>query len=260
MTLVSNVLFWAGGAPANMLLAAAHFTSAAYIAQSLEVTDTNRFLLERRVGYTQWGMVEQGSATIPVKWLIVAFLAITGTFHLLYALLGRRAASLRFIEYSITASIMFIIIALLSGEDNADVMFACAALIASTMFFGFVQDERLRYTGVGTSAFILGWAPFAAAWFLLIKRFFSTLAAAAEVPAFVKSIVWVELALFSSFAFVQWWWLVRRGAEAVGANSPVAGPRGVRVLQEYGGGYNVLSVTAKLFLAFTAYFGLKAIK
>jgi hypothetical protein len=152
-----------------MALATVHFAAAAFISQTLEIDDANRRILQREVKYTPFQVPGPAATTLGVKDLIVLFLALTGAFHMLYALAGRWSAALRFVEYSITASIMIVIILLLSGEDNGDLILACAALIASTMFFGILQDDKLRIRSLGGKAFWLGWIPFLVAWFFVIK-------------------------------------------------------------------------------------------
>jgi len=145
------------------------------------------------------------------------------------------------------------IIQLLSGEDNGDLVVACAALIATTMFFGLVQDDRVRNRSTSTKAFYLGWIPFVVAWFFVIKRFFFSLSLSDKVPDFVRWIIWGEVALFSCFALVQYFFLVRPTGSAIGAETS----GNENALMRYAGAYNMLSITAKMFLALMAFFGLK---
>lgn len=254
------MLAWLGGPSANLAIAAVHFAAAATISQLLETNDQNRRFIEHTLSYTPVQTPGPATITVNVKTLIVFFLAVTGAFHVLYALAGNAAVSLRFVEYALTASVMLVIIQLLSGETDGDLVLACAVLTASTMFFGLLQDDRLRIRSIGGKAWWLGWIPFAAAWFFVVKRFFFTLSQSDNVPEFVRQIVWVELALFSCFAVVQYIFLVRRDGAAAGAADPGAGAVGDRQLKRYSGAYNVLSITAKLFLALMAFFGLRSMK
>lgn len=241
------MLEWLGGEPANLALAATHFAVAAFMSANLEESP----LLRRNLHFTPVDSANAPATTeIDLRSLLVFFLVATGCFHLFYAMLGASGARLRFFEYAITATCMFVILQILSGEDNADVVVACAALTASTMLFGVLQD---RNTAAGETrsgaAHWFGWVPFLAAWALLIKRFLNSISRSANVPDFVKRIVWIEFALFSCFAVVQYVYAVRLDGSRARAHA-----------LEYAGAYNLLSVTAKLTLAFTVFFGVKAMK
>ncbi len=249
-----SVLEWLGGSTSNMLLATVMFMMAVYVSQALEVTDANRFIIERPLNYTPLQEPGPQVTVVSVKTLLVFFLAVTGAFHVIYAYAGTRATSLRFVEYAITASAMLVIIQLLSFEDNADLILACATLMATTMLFGLIQDGRLRSRAIGTQAFWIGWIPFIVAWFFVVKSFLFTVSLAPdEVPWFVKYIIWGEVALFSCFAIVQYIFIVRESGSAIGAE--VSGDK--EALLRYAGSYNLLSITAKMFLALMAFFGLK---
>lgn len=250
---MSAVIQSFGSPSANMLIATAMFVTAASVSQSLEINDSNRRLIERKLYYTPAEKPGPAETTISVKTLLVFFLAVTGVFHVIYSFTSNRPVALRFIEYSITASVMMMIIQLLSGEDNGDLVVACAALIATTMFFGLVQDDRVRSRSTSTKAFYLGWIPFVVAWFFVIKRFFFSLSLSDKVPDFVRWIIWGELALFSCFALVQYFFIVRPMGSAIGAETS----GNENALMRYAGAYNLLSITAKMFLALMAFFGLK---
>ena len=229
---------------ANLGFALLHFLSAAVVGTMLP-DDLPQNIEKPAVMFVNPNG-KTGSFRINIKYLIIAFTLITGMFHLLYALRGM-AGKLRYIEYAVTASIMIMIIQLLSGEDNFQVLVLVLGLIASTMLFGFLQDDKIMYPGLSTAAFWFGWVPYIAAWFVVIMRFLNSVNSANgdEVPGFVKSIIWIEFLIFSCFAFVQWWFVVRSAR-------PVGGPR-------YDGAYNLLSITAKMLLVWFAFFGLRGI-
>lgn len=252
-----QVLSWFGGTSGNLALAAAFFGVAAYMIAELEdapvlkqtLTYTSSDQVNNILSYLPFG----GYAKIDVnlRTLLIFFLVVTGCFHLLYALLGPAGARFRFIEYLITATCMFVILQVLSGERNADVVASCAALMASTMLFGFLQD-RATFSGDAQLGlpYLFGWLPFSVAWIMLIKRFLASISIVKEyVPEFVKRIVWLELLLFSLFPLVQSFY-------AVADNGARARARPL----EYAGAYNVLSITAKMVLVFTVFFGLREMK
>lgn len=187
---------------------------------------------------------------LDIKYPLVAFPLITCFFHLLYARLGG-AGQLRYLEYSITASIMLVIIQILAGETVYENVQTIIVLMFVTMWCGFFQDLKIDMPKIGNVAFWVGWVPYIYAWTLVITRFFNTIAESNEdplsegVPTFVYLIIWIELAFFSLFGVVQWYYVVN----LKNYNE-----------QRYEGAYNLLSVTSKVFLVAMAFFGLKGME
>ena len=96
---MSAVIQSFGSPSANMLIATAMFVTAASVSQSLEINDSNRRLIERKLYYTPVEKPGPAETTISVKTLLVFFLAVTGVFHVIYSFTSNRPVALRFIEY-----------------------------------------------------------------------------------------------------------------------------------------------------------------
>ena len=241
---MSQILTAMSSKAANLGLALFHFTLAGVVGATLE-DDKNPNVTQPVVYMINPNRGGPLNTSISIKWLIVAFTIVTGMFHLVYAYQGY-AGRLRYIEYAITASTMIMIIQLLSGENDFIALLTVFALMATTMLMGFVQDEKLTNPGMTNASFWFAWVPYSVAWAVVIVRFFNTLNNASDpeaIPGFVKAIIWIELFFFTTFAFTQYFFVVRPGARYD--------------LKKYDGTYNILSVLAKGLLVGFAYFGIK---
>ena len=137
---------------------------------------------------------------------------------------------LRWLEYFLSAPPLIIVLAYLSGIRSAEMMLMLTALIATTMFYGWateemaIRDERrndawskkqptdtpLCNTIIRLFPFMFGCLPYGVAWAVIIFAFNTSIDRsrsnninAPQPPDWVQSVVWIEFALYSSFAFVQ---------------------------------------------------------
>ena len=142
---------------------------------------------------------------------IAVFLALAAIDHLLTATVARSTYEsdlrrginrFRWIEYSISATIMVLLIASYSGITEITAVIAIAGANVAMILFGWLQErfnppERSETTMLpfwfGTVA---GIAPWIAIWFNVLT--------ADEVPGFVYGIVVAETILFFSFGLNQW--------------------------------------------------------
>ena len=179
---------------------------------------------------------------------IAVFLGLAALDHLLTATVLRRTYEsdlrrginrIRWIEYSISATIMILLIASYSGITEITAVFAIAGTNVSMILFGWLQEkfnppERTETTMLpfwfGTVA---GTAPWVAIWFNVFN--------ADEIPGFVYGIVIAELVFFFSFALNQWLQYRRVGKWS----DYLFGEKT----------YLVLSLVAKSFLAWQIYGG-----
>lgn len=192
-------------------------------------------------------------------YMIGAFEIFTGLAHLAYLIglhLSRDRPSplylsqwFRWLEYAISAPVMFAIICILSGIREVYLLVALAGLISTTMSFGQFQDVLFRnnlekYFYI--QPFWEGFWPFAIAWSIVICEFFrAVLNAGRPIPSFVYAIIWVLLVLYSAFAMVQYVAIVRtRGTFE--ENMPARENR----LKSQDGAMHILSVVSKLTLSF----------
>jgi hypothetical protein len=144
-------------------------------------------------------------------WAIAAFFFLSALAHFSVAgprwqsyqtqLLGGRNPY-RWLEYSLSASIMIVLIAMLVGIDDIAALVALVGVNASMIGFGWMQ-ERYEAPGAGLGPFwigcIAGIVPWAAIAIYLIGP-----GARAHAPGFVYGIFFSLFVLFNCFAVNQW--------------------------------------------------------
>ena len=163
---------------------------------------------------------------IDLGWLIISFHLLSFGFQLAAALtnftgpiLGYRYSDmialnknpLRFIEYSFSASIMLIAIALLNGVTDINLITSIAILTSSCQLCGLVveylTDKTLRLI-----LHFTGWLQFCWAYGIIGHAFFKSIQASKDSdltgevsgpPDFVYIIVIIIFLLYSSFGLVQ---------------------------------------------------------
>lgn len=171
------------------------------------------------------------SGEIDVRYIIVAFFALSGVFQVVegYFFDFYYTPRLRFIEYSVSASIMIIAIAVESGIRDLYTIEMMFILIWATQIFGLFADalsvlsERFDivyqiepiYQVLGPWSWMLphfaGWATCVGAYAPILDNFFeSNKASDTKAPGFVNVIVFLQFGLFSCFGFVQLYSLVKR--------------------------------------------------
>jgi hypothetical protein len=190
----------------------------------------------------------QGLFDVPIGPAIAVFLLLaafdhfaTGTFarRTYERDLGRGINRFRWVEYSISATLMVLLIASYSGITDITAVVAIAGANIAMIMFGWLQ-ERMNPPGRTSTTMMPFWfgtiagvAPWVAIWVNVIG--------APEVPGFVYGIVIAELVFFFSFGLNQW--LQYRGVGRWG---------------DYAYGektYLVLSLAAKSVLAWQIYGG-----
>ncbi|MEL7209064.1 MAG: heliorhodopsin HeR [Actinomycetota bacterium] len=142
---------------------------------------------------------------------IALFLALAAIDHLATATLGRSVYEadlrrginrFRWAEYSLSATVMVLLIASYSGITEITAVMAIAGANVGMILFGWLQEkfnptDRAETTMMpfwfGT---LVGIAPWVAIWFNVVT--------ADEVPGFVYGIVVAESVLFFSFGLNQW--------------------------------------------------------
>lgn len=111
---------------------------------------------------------------------------------------------LRFVEYSISASIMLICIALLNGVTDINLITSIAVLTAACQLCGliveYLDDVRMQWL-----IHLTGWLQFGCAYGIIFHAYFKAASAVdgVEPPDFVYAIVIALFLLYSSFGFVQ---------------------------------------------------------
>ncbi|NMM15610.1 MAG: heliorhodopsin HeR [Cellulomonas sp.] len=148
---------------------------------------------------------------VPIGWAVAVFLALAALDHLLTATaargtyerdLRRGINRFRWIEYSVSATLMVILISFYSGITGINAVIAVAGANVAMILFGWVQELMNPPGRTATTMLpfwfgtIVGLAPWISIGF--------NIAASETVPGFVYGIVVVQCLLFFSFGLNQW--------------------------------------------------------
>ena len=148
---------------------------------------------------------------ISIAWGVAAFLFLSAFFHFLIATVGnnryrdqlsRGQNQFRWIEYSLSSSIMIVLIAMLTGIGNIAALVAIFGVNAGMIFFGSVQ-ERYEEPGGSLWPFWMGSALGIIPW-IAIGVYLASPGSDAQPPSFVYGIFFSLFVFFNSFAFTQW--------------------------------------------------------
>ncbi|SCX15262.1 heliorhodopsin HeR [Candidatus Aquiluna sp. UB-MaderosW2red] len=144
----------------------------------------------------------------------IGFLALSALFHFIISspmFYGRYKAGLkknhnyfRWVEYSLSSSVMIFLIALLNGINGVAALIAIFAVNASMILFGALQ-EKYETPGNGKGLpFIMGSMTGIVPWLILILYIWQPGATnASEIPGFVYGIVVALFLFFNTFGFNQ---------------------------------------------------------
>lgn len=188
----------------------------------------------------------------PIGLTVALFLAISAAFHFIVAspmFFSRYQSSLlknqnifRWVEYSISSSIMIILIAQICGMTDIGAAIAIFGVNASMILFGWLQE---KYTVPGDGQwlpFIFGCITGAVPWIVILFYAISPGAQSGQqTPGFVYGIIASLFLFFNSFAWVQY-----KQYKAIGKWANYL--RGER-------SYIVLSLAAKTALAWQIFAG-----
>lgn len=189
---------------------------------------------------------------LPTALAIAAFLALSALFHVIVAspgLFERYRSGLsqghnyfRWVEYSLSSSLMIVIIAQLVGISDVVALLALFGVNASMILFGWLQERYHQPDDGGWLPFIFGCFAGAIPWIgIVIYTIAPGSTTGAEPPTFVYAIIISLFLFFNVFAVVQW--LQYR---------PVGRFRDYLVGEK---AYIVLSLTAKSALAWQIFAG-----
>ena len=186
---------------------------------------------------------------VSVAWGVALFLFLSAGFHWLISApgifgryvtgLGNQQNFFRWAEYSLSSSVMIVLIAMLTGITDVAAIVAIFAANAAMIFFGAVQ-ERYERPGGSLWPFWLGSLVGIAPW-IAIGIYLWSPGSAAEPPAFVYGIFVSLFVFFNIFALNMWLQYRRVGPW----RSYLFGERG----------YFVLSLVAKSALAWQVFGG-----
>ncbi len=143
-------------------------------------------------------------------WAIAGFFALSAVAHLVVAgpawrsyraQLDRHRNPYRWLEYSLSASLMVVLIAMLVGIDDVAALIALAGVNASMIAFGWLQ-ERYEPPGRGLGPFWMGCLAGVVPW-VAIGVYLAGPGAGARPPAFVYAIFVSLFVAFNCFALNQ---------------------------------------------------------
>lgn len=157
--------------------------------------------------------------SLNVGWLTGVFLGLSALDHLLVCTifkgpyekgLSNHYNIFRWIEYALSASLMRIIVGLLSGVTDLHTMVLQFGLTATTMIFGLVFElenrERRNSQHVKWYLYWIGFIPHIFSWSVILGYFFYSLSKGSP-PAFVYSIIFIIFILDLMFPVIlglQW--------------------------------------------------------
>lgn len=167
-------------------------------------------------------------ATVPTKsdfsigWGVIVFFLLSGVFQIVnWVRKGydeEKTNPLRFIEYSISASIMLVLIALVNGIFDQSIIVLLAVSCAACQLCGLVSEQLLHLykvhkndTDLSNHLKVLAWVAHLTGWLLILTAYaiifryydISNRNSDGQAPEFVTIIVISIFVLFSSFGVVQ---------------------------------------------------------
>lgn len=149
---------------------------------------------------------------VRVAWGVAAFLFLSAAAHWILVLPGvngwyernllRHRNYARWLEYSLSASLMVVLIALLTGISDAAALLALFGVNASMILFGWLQEKYEEPGGGGWLPFVFGCIAGVVPW-LAIGLYLWSPTTEANPPTFVYAIFFSLFVFFNSFAVNQ---------------------------------------------------------
>ena len=150
---------------------------------------------------------------LKIGYMVAGFLALSAFFHFLIispAMFGKYTAGLknhinvfRWVEYSLSSTIMIIVILQLNGTADYIALMGIAGVNICMILFGWLQE---KYTTPGDGDLLPFWFGCIAGivpWIAMFWLLFSP-GGTGEAPGFVYGVVFSLFIFFNSFALVQW--------------------------------------------------------
>jgi hypothetical protein len=153
--------------------------------------------------------------SLKTGYMVAAFMALSAFFHFFVASgpifpryvdgLKRHINVYRWIEYSLSSSIMIIVILQLNGVADYIALLAIFGVNASMILFGWLQERYAQPGNGDLLPFWFGCIAGSVPWIAILINVFSPKGPAeTTVPGFVYGIVISLFILFNCFAVVQW--------------------------------------------------------
>lgn len=153
--------------------------------------------------------------SVRVGFAVALFLALSALFHLLVASkiyferyisgLSKRINVFRWVEYSVSSTLMIVLIAQITGVSDYGALLAIAGVNASMILFGWLQEKYENPNSGGWLPFIFGCIAGIIPWLIIFIAVLSPGSPSdATPPTFVYGIIISIFLLFNSFALVQY--------------------------------------------------------
>ena len=177
----------------------------------------NSFALPVRAAYmTGPPSLHVGHQTVTLfhvnfAWFIAAFFSLSAVAHLFIVGPGwngyqrelrKERNPYRWIEYSVSSSLMIVLIALLTGISDVAALVALAGVNGSMIGFGWIQ-ERYERADAGLGPFWIGCLAGSVPW-IAIAIYLAGPGASQHAPGFVYGIFFSLFFFFNCFAVNQW--------------------------------------------------------
>lgn len=193
----------------NLIAGGLHFAQAALI-----LILSKDFTLPINVSYLKFNPVSQSLSpavetvyNMPLAWLIVAFLFLSFVFHMLIATVGRASYEknlkkgmnkFRWIEYSLSASVMMVAISMLVGVYDAASLIMVFALVMVMNLCGLVMEIHNQTTQkTKWVSYIVGCIAGIVPWIVVGLYFWaSSQYGGGNIPSFVY---WIYVSIFIFF-------------------------------------------------------------
>jgi hypothetical protein len=151
----------------------------------------------------------------PIGLTVAVFLGLSALAHFIVAspqFFGRYSQGLaeqrnyfRWVEYSISSSVMIVLIAQVTGVADITAIISIFGVNAAMILFGWLQEKYETPGNGGWLPFIFGCIAGAVPWVALVFYVFAIGGPnETSAPAFVYGIVITIFLFFNSFALVQW--------------------------------------------------------
>jgi hypothetical protein len=187
---------------------------------------------------------------LPLGPAVAAFLLLAALDHLLVALppvrgwyernLARGIGPARWLEYSLSASLMVVLIAMLTGVSDLGALLAILGVNAAMILFGWLSERANEHREAPDwLPFVFGCVVGVVPWVVIAYSIVGAVEQGEGPPAFVYAIFVTLFVLFNSFALNQALQLARRGRWRD------------RLFVEWG--YLLLSLVAKSLLAWQVF-------
>lgn len=147
-------------------------------------------------------------------YLLICFSTVTFVAHVIQACCEQNLLDgsnlVRWVEYTVTASIMLFVIAISSGVKCLDTLILLVVCCAMCMLCGYISEKYRDSAWLVTA---LGWVLMIACWGVILRNYIRE-TIDANVPTFVHAIVSTMLVLYISFGVIHFIHVIKGNNDA----------------------------------------------